>query len=76
MQSDDFGKDLPSVQSLQRKHDATERDLIALQEKVITVFLAVRSDRTLGCPNISDRFPLLDASKFFCQNRSKVFKPA
>ncbi|GAV01441.1 hypothetical protein RvY_12154 [Ramazzottius varieornatus] len=34
VQSDDFGKDLPSVQALLRKHDAAERDLLALQEKV------------------------------------------
>ena len=32
--SDDYGKDLPSVQSLQRKHDAIERDLAALADKV------------------------------------------
>ena len=32
--SDDCGKDLASVQALQRKHDAIERDLAALNDKV------------------------------------------
>ncbi|CAF3226908.1 unnamed protein product [Rotaria socialis] len=32
--SDDFGKDLQSVQNLQRKHDNVERDISVLQEKV------------------------------------------
>jgi len=32
--SDDYGKDLANVQSLQRKHDAVERDLAALADKV------------------------------------------
>ncbi len=32
--SDDFGKDLQSVQNLQRKHDSVERDISVLQEKV------------------------------------------
>ena len=32
--SDDNGKDLASVQALQRKHDAIERDLAALHDKV------------------------------------------
>jgi len=31
---DDFGKDLQSVQNLQRKHDNVERDISVLQEKV------------------------------------------
>lgn len=31
---DDFGKELITVQALQRKHEATERDLAALEDKV------------------------------------------
>lgn len=34
LNSDNFGHDLASVQALQRKHDAIERDLSALGEKV------------------------------------------
>lgn len=30
LDSDDFGRDLRSVQALQRKHDGVERDLAAL----------------------------------------------
>ena len=30
----DYGRDLASVQALQRKHDVLERDLAALEEKV------------------------------------------
>lgn len=41
--SDDFGKDLASVQTLQRKHEGIERDLAALEDKVRT--LAQESDR-------------------------------
>lgn len=32
--SDDYGRDLASVQTLQRKHEGLERDLAALEEKV------------------------------------------
>jgi len=32
--SDDYGKDLASVQALQRKHEGFERDLAALEKKV------------------------------------------
>lgn len=32
--SDDFGRDLLSVQALQRKHEAVERDLVAIGDKV------------------------------------------
>ena len=31
---DDYGRDLASVQALQRKHEGVERDLAALEEKV------------------------------------------
>jgi Spectrin repeat len=34
LSTDDCGRDLPSVQALQRKHDTVERDLNALEEKV------------------------------------------
>lgn len=34
LSSDDYGKDLANVQALQRKHDAVERDLAALADKV------------------------------------------
>lgn len=33
--SDDYGRDLASVQTLQRKHEGIERDLAALEDKVI-----------------------------------------
>ena len=32
--SDDYGRDLASVQTLQRKHEGLERDLAALEETV------------------------------------------
>ena len=35
LSTDDYGKDLASVQTLQRKHEGIDRDLGALQEKVI-----------------------------------------
>ena len=35
--SDDCGRDLASVQALQRKHEGLERDLDALEEKVKTL---------------------------------------
>lgn len=34
LSSDDFGRDLASVQTLQRKHEGIERDLAALEDKV------------------------------------------
>lgn len=34
VQSDDYGRDLDSVQALQRKHEGLERDLDALEIKV------------------------------------------
>ena len=34
LSSTDYGRDLASVQALQRKHEALERDLAALEEKV------------------------------------------
>ncbi|XP_041430679.1 spectrin alpha chain, non-erythrocytic 1 isoform X5 [Xenopus laevis] len=43
MASDDFGRDLASVQTLLRKHEGLERDLAALEEKVKA--LCTESDR-------------------------------
>ena len=34
MTSDDYGRDLATVQTLQRKHEGLERDLDALEDKV------------------------------------------
>lgn len=38
LSSDDYGKDLASVNALLRKHEALERDLAAVEDKVISVF--------------------------------------
>ncbi|PVD22109.1 hypothetical protein C0Q70_17913 [Pomacea canaliculata] len=37
LSSDDYGRDLASVQALQRKHEGVERDLAALEEKVVAL---------------------------------------
>merc|ERR1719411_2501388 len=37
LSADDFGKDLASVQTLQRKHEGIERDLAALEDRVRTI---------------------------------------
>ena len=37
LSSDDYGRDLASVQALRRKHEGVERDLAALNEKVSTL---------------------------------------
>ena len=34
LSTSDYGRDLASVQALQRKHEVLERDLAALEEKV------------------------------------------
>ncbi|XP_014210997.1 spectrin alpha chain isoform X2 [Copidosoma floridanum] len=44
--SDDFGRDLASVQLLQRTHENVERDLAALEDKVAT--LSSEADRLAG----------------------------
>ena len=36
--SSEYGKDLASVQTLQRKHETLERDLAALEDKVSCIF--------------------------------------
>ena len=38
LSTDDYGRDLASVQTLQRKHEGIDRDLGALQEKVRLIF--------------------------------------
>ncbi|UYV70522.1 SPTAN1 [Cordylochernes scorpioides] len=37
LSSDDYGRDLVSVQTLQRKHEGLERDLAALEDKVLAL---------------------------------------
>lgn len=53
LSSDDYGRDLASVQALQRKHEGVERDLAALEEKVCfsSFFFFVLSvkTRTIHC---------------------------
>lgn len=39
LSSDDYGKDLASVNALLRKHEALERDLAAVEDKVNFFFL-------------------------------------
>ena len=46
LSTDDYGRDLASVQTLQRKHEGVERDLAALEEKV---------RRSCACPNFETR---------------------
>ena len=36
LMSDDYGRDLASVQALRRRHEGLERELAALQDKVGT----------------------------------------
>ena len=44
---DDFGKDLGSVQTLQRKHEGVERDLAALEVSVKKTKFDIKKPRTL-----------------------------
>jgi len=37
LSTDDYGRDLAGVQALQRRHDGLERDLAALEDKVMPV---------------------------------------
>ena len=60
--SDDYGRDLASVQALQRKHEGLERDLAALEDKVTgDVATGVTNDSvvvfyiSLAGPNIAPR---------------------
>ena len=50
LSSDDYGRDLASVQALRRKHEGVERDLAALSEKV-------------GALNLSLDFQMLRTNK-------------
>lgn len=51
--SDDYGRDLASVQALQRKHEGLERDLAALEDKVKVLGEEVRKLQ-LKHPNNAD----------------------
>ena len=42
LSTDDYGRDLASVQALQRKHDTLERDLNALEDKVCQIVSALQ----------------------------------
>lgn len=42
LSTDDYGRDLASVQALQRKHDTLERDLNALEDKVGSIVVALQ----------------------------------
>ncbi|GFO16769.1 spectrin alpha chain [Plakobranchus ocellatus] len=58
LSTDDYGRDLASVQALQRKHEGVERELAALEEKVTT--LTAEADRlkeihTIQAPEIEDK---------------------
>ena len=48
--SDDYGRDLASVQALQRKHEGLERDLAALEDKV-KVLKGDSAQVTIAQPN-------------------------
>lgn len=48
MASDDFGRDLASVQALLRKHEGLERDLAALEDKVGTRHAGGRATQVSG----------------------------
>jgi hypothetical protein len=41
LSTDDYGRDLASVQALRRKHEGVERDLAALNEKVTILNLKI-----------------------------------
>jgi len=40
LSTDDYGRDLASVQALQRKHETLDRDLNALEDKVGLIIFA------------------------------------
>jgi hypothetical protein len=52
MASDDFGRDLASVQALLRKHEGLERDLAALEDKVSLFVLFCFSDQVSLCSSV------------------------
>ena len=53
--SDDYGRDLASVQALQRKHEGLERDLAALEDKVCPSLHLLHPAPTF--PLLSSMFP-------------------
>lgn len=59
LSSDDYGRDLASVQALQRKHEGVERDLAALEDKVST--LGKEADRL--CAIHSDHADVIQAKR-------------
>ncbi|XP_024083018.1 spectrin alpha chain [Cimex lectularius] len=59
LSSDDYGRDLASVQTLQRKHEGVERDLAALEDKVST--LGKEADRL--CAIHSDHAEQIQAKR-------------
>ncbi|XP_060526882.1 spectrin alpha chain isoform X2 [Cylas formicarius] len=59
LSSDDYGRDLASVQALQRKHEGVERDLAALEDKVST--LGKEADRL--CAIHGDHAPQIQAKR-------------
>ncbi|XP_073981074.1 alpha spectrin isoform X4 [Rhodnius prolixus] len=59
LSSDDYGRDLASVQTLQRKHEGVERDLAALEDKVST--LGKEADRL--CTIHSDHAAQIQAKR-------------
>ena len=59
MSSDDHGRDLATVQALQRKHDGLERDLAALEDKVSN--LETEADRL--CDKYPDHSDQIDSKK-------------
>ena len=61
LSTDDYGRDLASVQALQRKHEGVERDLAALEEKVSHNLTAI----LIGPIQILKKQVLLQG---FCQN--------
>ncbi|XP_064649219.1 spectrin alpha chain-like isoform X2 [Lineus longissimus] len=62
LSTDDYGRDLASVQALQRKHEGMERDLVALEEKVDN--LSSEADR------LSEIHP--DHAEQICSTRDKI----
>ena len=71
--SDDCGKDLQSVQNLQRKHDNVERDISVLQEKVENLRkdgARIRGDVPEGSDQIEQR--LADMIQAWDALRTKV----
>lgn len=62
MASDDFGRDLASVQALLRKHEGLERDLAALEDKAGHMLLCVNVQGVFKA-----RYPNLLSSTSFNQ---------